>query len=336
MSTLPVPTLQLIQNQLVRYISLTLLIIGTIGNILNCLVFTRRSLRRNSCSVYFFATSIANLIALYFGCLIRLLITFGIYSTSSQSPIYCKTRTFFTYMPLSASTWFIVAACADRYASSSSSVRIRSFSQIKVSQRIICGILFLVCFIWTQMFVCFNGNSEGVNCYPTTPFCNTFNNFNLLISYSLLPPVCMFILGWMTIRHVRHRPIHHPSNLKDRQLTIMLIVQVLGVAFLSLPISIQKIYAEFTINQMKSSERIQIENFLATIVVLVALTNTSTSFYMFTLTSQVFRKELKPLLFFSSRRRAGVEPNQTILRTMEKNISNFHQQEAKTIDLKKN
>ncbi|CAF5096931.1 unnamed protein product [Rotaria sp. Silwood1] len=330
MSTLPTPILQVIQNQLIRYVSLTLLVTGTIGNILNCFIFTRRSLRCNSCSLYFLATSIANLIALYFGFMTRLLITFGIYLTPSQSDVYCKTRTFFTYMPLSVSAWFVVAACADRFASSSSSVRIRSFSQTKVSQRVICSILFILCLIWAEMFICFNGNANGTTCYPATPFCNTFNNFNLLIFYSLLPSIFMFTLGWITIRNVRHRPFYRRSTLKDRQLTIMLIVQVFCVAFLSLPVSIQKLYAQFTVNQMKSSERMQTENFLATIVNLIGLSNASTSFYMFTLSSRVFRKQLKSLLFFSSRRQAVVEPIQPMMRMTKNRICYFQQQEAKT------
>lgn len=308
MSTSSIPILQLIQNQIVRYISLTLLITGTIGNILNCFIFSRHSLRHNSCSLYFFSTSIVNLIGLYFGCLTRLLSSYGVYSISTQSPLYCKIRTFFTYISLSASAWFIVAACADRFASSSPNARIRSFSQVKISRRIIVAILIILCFIWAQMLVCFDASVDGFNCFPATKFCTTWNNFNLLIFYSLLPSAFMLILGWMTIRHVRRRPIQRSSNSKDRQLTIMLTVQVFCVATLSLPISVQKIYAEFTTYQMKSLERIQIENFLANIVVLIALMNTSTSFYLFTLTSHIFRKELKPLLFFSNRRRTTIEP----------------------------
>ncbi|CAF3339606.1 unnamed protein product [Rotaria socialis] len=311
----PISILSIIQNQLIRYVSLVLLVTGTIGNILNCFVFTRRCLRYNSCSLYFFATSITNSIGLYCAFIARVLITFDIYATSSQSSVYCKTRTFFTYMPLSASAWFIVAACADRFASSSSSARMRSFSQTKVSQRVICGIVVIACLIWAEMFVCFNGNANGTTCAPATPFCNTFNNFNLLISYSLLPPIFMFIFGWMTILHVRHRPIHRQSSLRGRQLTILLIVQVVCVTFLSLPFSIQKIYLQFTANQMKSSQRIEIENFLGTVATLIILSNTSMSFYMFTLTSKVFRKELKPLLLFWSQRRADVEPIQSTTRT---------------------
>jgi hypothetical protein len=83
-----------------------------------------------------------------------------------------------------------------------------------------------------------------------------------------------------------------------------------------MPISIQKIYSEITLNEIKSTERQAIENFFATFVVLLALMNSSTSFYLFTLTGKVFRKELKSL-FFSNRRQTNIQPfgGTTIART---------------------
>jgi hypothetical protein len=292
---------------------LVTIITGIIGNILNCCIFTRRSLRRNSCSSYFLASSIANFFGIFFGCVTRLLSSFSINPPPSQTALYCKSKTFLTYIGLAASTWFIVGACADRYASSSSSARVRSFSQVKIARRIICLISIVIILIYFQMNFCFNGNIQSANCYPSSTFCNKFNDFNLLITYSLFPPILMLILGYMTIRNVSSgQQLRRETNGKDRQLTMMLIIQVICIALLSMPISIQKIYAEMTLNLIKSAERQIIESFFATFVVLLALMNTSTSFYLFTLTGKVFRKELKSL-FFSNRRQANVEPSGTVI-----------------------
>jgi hypothetical protein len=305
--------IQVIQGQLLRYIPLTILVAGTIGNLLNCLIFTRRSLRQNSCSIYFLASSISNFLAIYFGCLTRLLGSFNINPVASQMALYCKSKTFLTYIGLASSTWFIVGACADRYASSASTVRIRSFSQVKVARRVVILLSCIVILIYFQMNFCFDGTIQAANCFPSTPFCETYNDFNLLVTYSLFPPILMFILGWMTIRNVRvGQHIRRETNSKDRQLTIMLLIQVICVAVLSMPISIQKIYSEMTLNQIKSPQSKLIENFFATFVVLLALMNTSTSFYLFTLTGKVFRKELKSL-FFSNRRQADVKPSATAI-----------------------
>ncbi|CAF1680170.1 unnamed protein product [Adineta ricciae] len=286
-----------IQKELNIYIPFTLLISGSIGNILNCLIFTRSSLRNKPCSIYFLAMSIANLITLCFSCLTRILVNFGIYVTSGHGNIYCKFRIFLTYMPLSASSWFIVAACVDRYASSSASARMRSFSRPKVSQRIVCGIWVMLSLIWMEMFICFYGNLDGTVCALVSQFCNTYNSFSLLVFYSVLPPICMLLFGGMTIRNVQHRPINRVVNAKDRQLTLMFIVQVSIFQILSLPISIQRIYSYITINDSKTLQRKQLESLLSDVSNYAAFTDTVISFYLFTLTGSLFRKELKSLFF---------------------------------------
>jgi hypothetical protein len=125
----------------------------------------------------------------------------------------------------------------------------------------------------------------------------------------------MFILGWMTIQYVRHQRVHRTIIRRDHQLTAILIVQVLCVTILTVPVSVQKLNDGFTLGQVKSQERIQLETFFGTLAVFIALTNSSTSFYMFTLTSKVFRKELKYLLFCSNRRRMEIEPLQIPFQT---------------------
>lgn len=309
-----------LERELICLMSLTLLISGTIGNILNCIIFKHRSLKQNSCSFYFYAASIANLLTLIFGCLTRLLISLGFYPNLSNLSIYCKVRSFLTMSGLSALSWFIVAACADRYASSSINVYIRSFSQVKVAQRVTFLMSIFICFVWSQMFICFDGNIIGVNCNPSTSFCNTLNDCILLIFYSILPPILMFLFGFLTIRNVNQRKFPRSTNKKERQLTMMLIVQVVCFTILSLPISIQKIYDELVVDQIKTKERIERENFFGTLVVLIALINTSLSFYMFTLTSEVFRKELKILLFCSEQRRSTIQPILIKLKTKDKNL----------------
>lgn len=324
---------EFLEREIISIMSSILLISGSIGNILNCIIFTHRSLRQNACSFYFFGTSIANLLTLIFGCLTRLLISLGYTPCSSSLSIYCKIRSFFTMLGLTCSSWFIVAACADRYASSSSHVHIRSFSQVKIAQRVTIMISLMASLLWSQMFLCFQGNTTGVNCNPSTSFCHTFNDLILLLFYSILPPVCMFLFGILTIRNLHQRKIHRMINKKERQLTMMLIAQVVCVTILSLPISIQKIYAEFVLHQAKTKERQEVEQFFATLVVLIAFINTSVSFYLFTLTSEVFRKELKSILFCSRQRRGTIQPILLKAKVREKNPLLNHSIVESQVDL---
>jgi hypothetical protein len=242
-----------------------------------------------------------------------LLTTFNINPPASQMALYCKTKTFLTYIGLAGSAWFIVGACADRYSSSSSTVRIRSFSQVKVARRVVVIISIIVILDYFQMNFCFDGTIQAANCYPVSSFCSNWNNYNLLVTFSLFPPILMLILGWMTIRNVRSgRNLRRETSAKDRQLTKMLLIQVTCITILSMPISIQKIYSQITLNQTKDAYQTAVANFFATFVVLLALMNASTSFYLFTLTGKVFRQQLK-LLFFSNRRQATIQPTATAM-----------------------
>lgn len=117
--------------------------------------------------------------ALYFGCLTRLLNNYGLYPSPSQLAFYCKIRSFLTITGLTGSTWFIVGACADRYASSSLSVRSRLFSQVKIARLVIVVTSVIVCLVWAQMFVCFNTDFQGVNCNPSTQVCSAISDLAL-------------------------------------------------------------------------------------------------------------------------------------------------------------
>jgi hypothetical protein len=107
--------IELIQAGLLRYFCMLLLVFGTFGNILNICIFTRPKLRFISYPWYFLASTCSSLIALYMGCLTRVLTSFGYYpQTNIGTVIYCMLRTYLTYADLSLSLWFVTGACADR------------------------------------------------------------------------------------------------------------------------------------------------------------------------------------------------------------------------------
>ncbi|CAF3937505.1 unnamed protein product [Rotaria sp. Silwood1] len=163
MSSLPPPTnpYKIIEFYFIRYFCTVLLILGTFGNTLNICIFTRSKLRSVSCSWYFLAATCENFIALYVGCLTRLLSTFDVNPrTTLSASIYCKFRSYFTYGNLSASMWLIIGACMDRWASSSSNVRIRSIGEIKIAKRIILSIICIMHLIYDPMLYCYDGVYE--------------------------------------------------------------------------------------------------------------------------------------------------------------------------------
>src|SRR5215813_5173850 len=99
--------LNYVTRELNRYIPIVLLILGTIGNISNILVFTRPLLRTNPCSLYFISSSIINFCALYIGLLTPFL---GLYNLDPTQTIdiLCKIRFYLRYSTITLSTWFIL------------------------------------------------------------------------------------------------------------------------------------------------------------------------------------------------------------------------------------
>jgi len=91
-----VNSLNLLSHQLNRYLSIPILVFGTIGNILNCLALSQHTLRLNPCSFIFLASSIASLITLISGVAVRLLAGWSLDLTNTIGWL-CKFRIFILF-----------------------------------------------------------------------------------------------------------------------------------------------------------------------------------------------------------------------------------------------
>jgi hypothetical protein len=117
---------------------------------------------------------------------------------------------------------------------------------------------------------------------------------------SLCPSFLMLVFGLLTLNNVRRRrqvlPIVLGANQinrrTDTQLLRMLISQVLITIIFTLPFSIFRIYGLFTGTIVKNPLRVAQENFALLIINTTSYFAHSSSFYLYTLTGGVFRKEL--------------------------------------------
>ena len=159
----------------------------------------------------------------------------------------------------------------------------------------------------------FYRSSEGLSSFvgrcviTSVSYANFYNIYNAVL-VGVLIPISMLIFGVLTIRNVQqlqHRVgnnnIIQQENLNNRrsfdyQLSLMILVQ-LGVYLLSnLPFASYLLYVIFTMNSVKSSFQTRIDNLYMTIASFLIYINFAGTFYLYTLTSQVFRKDLKQLL----------------------------------------
>ncbi|UJR22962.1 hypothetical protein I4U23_025989 [Adineta vaga] len=310
---------------------LILLIIGTFGHICNLLIFSKPNQRKNPTSLYFFANTITNLIALYLGMLIRYLQDIANIDLVNSYLVICKLRSYFLYLSFSLSNWYIVLATIDRYLISSENNNRRRLSTLKNTYFSIGFTTILFSLTYCHILILYNIQSSS--CYPQFGFYRIFNDIQLIIQFSLLPPLIMAFFGLLTIQNIRSiqgrigNTRHAHLRQRDIQLSKMLLLQVIITIVCSLPLIITQLISTMTTTVVKSILRLTIENFASQIGRHLAFSNCSISFYLYTLAGSEFRLEARHMVNRFSmflchrrileRRQIGIDPRPVILSTRE-------------------
>lgn len=290
-----IPYLNFITRELNRYIPIPLLVLGTIGNILNILVFTRPLLRTNPCSLYFVSGSTVNFLSLYVGLITPFLGLYGLDPTQTSNAL-CKIRFYLRFTSITLSTWFILFACIDRFLSSCTNVTFRSWSSLKIAKRVIL-IATIIGFIcpYTQVLFCCSISSKNV-CTFSNSICRTGVDITLLLCNSGIPPALMVLISTLTIQNIKFLNRINIRHRRSVQLSRILLVQVIILVLFATPITAQKIYSFATASLQKSDLTVAISSLFNQITTEISYINSSTAFYIYSITSKTFRKEVSQIL----------------------------------------
>jgi hypothetical protein len=144
-----------------------------------------------------------------------------------------------------------------------------------------------------------------------TPQCNgqkgiyrTFIAFWTLLMYLLCPSLLMLLFGFLTLNNIRQGRqvvsevlrINKNTRRTDIQLRRMLAAQVLVIVISTLPFFVYGLYAVFTTNLAKNALRLTIENLTLEISSVLTYFAHSSSFYLYTLTGTLFRREFLKII----------------------------------------
>jgi magnesium-transporting ATPase (P-type) len=144
-------------------------------------------------------------------------------------------------------------------------------------------------------------------------FSNVFCYFKFDL-FSIGPSIAMLIFRLLTVRHIRQAESENKLNKTqssveqnrrkkiDRQLIRMMLVQCIVFSSTASTFSIVWLYGSIRSNfyMVDALQRAK-DNLLGNIVGLVAVTGPCTSFYLFILSSPLFRREVMHLFSFSRR-----------------------------------
>jgi growth hormone secretagogue receptor len=308
MSSTDVTINQLNQAAVVIFIALSIInfALGSVGLILNILVFTRSTLRREPCSFYFLSVTCYDLFVVFLIMPVRILSNVYNINEANYNLGLCKVESFAFYVTRVISIWLIVMACVDRYLHSSWNERIRRMSSLK-SAKISSAIISIIILIsYSHMLVYYEIINVSNQFGNITPQCNsqkgiyrTFLGFWHMVMSSLCPSFIMLLFGFLTLKNVRQRRQlvqrvgeNRAIRRTDTQLLRMLAAQVFVIIIATLPFCVDQLYTSFTSSLKKSTLRIAQENLAGQITAIVTYFVHSSSFYLYTLAGTIFRKEV--------------------------------------------
>jgi hypothetical protein len=234
------------------------------------------------------------------------------YTSYFQFPIgyilaYCKLWFYLLQAIAMIFQWLLAAACIDRYALSSTNARLRRFANVHIARRVVAAIT-LICIISSIPLLVFYGLRTGI-CVNLYGYAASLYTAIFIIFNTYAVPVPIMIICTLRIRRnlankrerrnfnieqqQRTNDREDRNRKRDQQALAMLFAQIFVYIILTTPWVIFSVYNAVAMNvPNKSVDRLAIERFMIYLVGLIISLFPTVSFYLYTLTSSMFRKEL--------------------------------------------
>lgn len=314
-------------------ISISIFIFGLVGNILSFLVFSKKSMRGSTLSIFVRFLAISDTICILFGVSVNVRGLLGIISVNQIILRYIFCSLFFhgTFAFGQISSWLVVAMTIDRSIHVLLPTKSRILST-KFRAKIACSVIFIVpilgysflYFAFDKIFVTvdpYNKWSTSLYCQGKNENFETFMYKSLglmdVILFSLAPALLITIFNVLIINNLiaarkeraKMTKDVAQSDRKSNQMTLMLLFVSSYLMISTLPIGIISLYLQYSgvwqsASVKETNKLIMISRVLNTF----AVTNNAINFYLYCLSGQKFRKELNFL--FSKSKKA--ENSQTI------------------------
>ena len=285
-----------------------LLITGTVGSILSCIVFAGKTMRQNPASIYFIAYNIANLIRLWESLFLAIITYHGIDPVTRNVP-FCKIHFYIQLVFFMLTPYYLILTSIDRTLVTSSSKRIRERSTLRLAYWSIAGVTLVFFLFFIQLFPfidIYPVYSNFFTCYLPAGSYRLFMSICAFALNGFLPSVLLTIFGMFTLRNLRRGRIlprnvgtitNNDRRLRDRQLAIMLLAEIVSYMPFNLAYHLFSLYRQITNDRIKSRHQQAIELFLVTTFYLFTFLPSTLSFYLYLVVSKSFRQKAKQVIF---------------------------------------
>ena len=231
---------------------------------------------------------------------------------ASFSNLICKLQIFMLYVTRSLACWMIVLACIDRYVlSSATDVWRRRLSSPRTAKYASGTVALIIILVYSHMPFYFNISTVNVfgqatsQCVAKVGAYRTFVNLWFAALYSVVPSLLMLLFGLLTVIRIRRQRRRvapmimgnlSPQQRKQNQLSRMLTIQVSVIVLATIFYPFFLAYLSITSGVMKDARRAAIEKFINLFVNGLTYIAHASSFYLYTLTGSIFRREVVKIL----------------------------------------
>ncbi len=315
-STNSILLLKLVAKYLYEFGGPILIFVGSVSCILSLIVFTKKNLRKNPCSIYFIAYNLANLILIYSSILsVSLALGYGIAPGTSNLG-YCRYNLYMAILLDVLSSSYLVLASIDRMLVTSSNSHRRQLSTRRLAY--ICIISVTLFWILFHSHVLFSANitevaSNNFVCALPAGINVIFHSYYSLIVKALMIPLLMTIFGLLALKNLQRvrrnivapvltttetivRSHSQPSRSKDRQFCLILFTDISIYIIFSFMLSAILMYQQMTQYNVKSPFQTQVDLFLKYVATFINYISICIGCYTNIIISKTFRKSIKDIL----------------------------------------
>ena len=316
-------SLNIIQTQMGFYAFPVLLVLGTIGNILVLILFSRRL--HNACSLYLINSAATNIFYLQFIYFSRIF-PLDYNEQSMRALILCKLLSYVPNAFGQITKTMLVLACIDRYMITSNQAHLRAFSTPKRAKYLI--VFSYIFWLAVACHVPIMTTIVNGRCTRVDPYATIYTLYIVLV-VGLIPSITLITFASLTYRNVRRlrrriQPTAPDGSVangsiqrRDRDLLVLVFSEV--IVYISTTSLFPVVLSEMMISQYimstKSLQYLEAEMLAFNVSILLLYTYSATPFYTYVISSASFRRDFQQLIMYWCRKAERPAPPQAHLQT---------------------
>ena len=286
-------------DQLYKTVGFFIIIISTIGNLCNCLVFLSiPALNKHPNALFIIGSSIGSLLFINIGLWSNIIQVFWRINLSTRWLFWCQISTWLIY---SSGCYSFMCHCFAAFGQFLITLPRIKWQRLLTRPRAKLMLLFTAIF-WLCIFLpipIYNTHIRTTGttyiCASARPIISLYINYWLIIGYYFLPIILtlvLFSLTWYNLKQLLRR-----RRSLEGAVTRMMLIQMSLILISGIPTGVHVSYIIATQYSNKIPLRLAYEYFILLVLTLCTCLTNGISFWVYFFVSRPFRKHLKEFIY---------------------------------------